>query len=72
MTNQNMMGKYKGRRVAHVIDKTLGGKLCVVFGRLSACNMSQGHYMTRDLSIAELASWCEKYKAKRIEVYPEP
>ena len=26
-------GKYKGRRVAYVVDHTYGGELCVKFGR---------------------------------------
>ena len=66
MNTQNMLGKYKGKRVAHVVDRTLGGKLCVVFGKLPG---SSGLYKEKFLSIPEFASWCERYKAKRIEVY---
>jgi len=62
-----MLGKYKGKRVAYVVDRTLGRKLCVVFGRLQRSRT--GFYGEKELSVAEFAMWCKKYKAKRIEVY---
>jgi hypothetical protein len=51
-------GTYRGRRVAHVVDFTLGGRICVCFGRYSK-------YSVRDVTPEYFWEWCAKYKAKR-------
>lgn len=55
-------GKYEGRRVAHVIDVTLGADLNVIFGRISSSGYGQ------IMSISDFMSWCDKHKAKQVSV----
>jgi len=66
MNAKDILGKYKGRRVAYAVDYTFGGKICIVFGRLYK---NRSYYITEDLSVEEFKLWCKKYKAKRIEIY---
>ena len=67
MSIQNMLGKYKGKRVAHVVDTTVDGKLCVVFGRLS-----KNKCLCANLSLFRFALWCVKHNAKKIKTYDKP
>jgi len=54
------LGKYKGRRVAYVVDRTYGGKICVCFGRYDK-------YCVKDVTVEYFWEWCAKYRAKLAE-----
>ncbi len=57
---RSYVGTWRGRRVAHVVDTTLGGDLVVVFGRFRSWKDG------KVVKVADFAEWVERWRAKRV------